>query len=196
MKVRTTSYVLLDGYSYPPGTVLDVPVQRGLQMVGDGQAEQIPEGGTMPRNPGGGTGQHPPEAPVTADNYKPEYLDNVTTTSMNGIVTPVNPVQCLTKASAEQLSSILKDLHLEIVMAYPFYMKAGVTVSAMVPWFKLPSGAAVNAGAEGAYWINNSGASAEANCRKDIDAAQQQFYAEGSEQYPPQLQAPYQSQGS
>lgn len=191
MKIRTTGYVLLDGRSYAPDTELDVPVGRALQMVGDGQAEQIPEGGTMAqRNPGGGTGQHPPQAPVNADNYKPVFMDNVTTTSMNGLVTPVTPTYCLTRASAEQLATILRDLNPEIVMAWPYYVRAGVMVSSTVPWFRFPSGCAVNAGQESTYWINNSGASAEANCRKDIEAAQQQFYVEGSEQYPPQLQTP------
>lgn len=191
MKVRTKGYVLLDGRSYDPDTELDVPDGRALQMVGDGQAEQIPEGGTMAqRNPGGGSGQHPPVEPVNADNYKPVFMDNVTTTSMNGLVSPVTPTSCLTRASAVQLQTILKDLNLEIVMAWPFYAKAGVMVSSLVPWFRLPSGAAVNAGQEAAWWINDSGASAESKCRKDIEAAQQQFYAEGSEQYPPQLQTP------
>lgn len=192
MTIRTKGYVLLDGYSYPPDTVLQVPFERGLQMIGDQIAEELPEGGesNMPRNPGGGTGQHPPQAPVTAENYKPVFLTNVTTTSMNGVVTPVNPVYCLTKESAEQLAEILQDLQPKIVMAYPSKMML-VTASALVPWFQFPSGCAVNAGVEANWWSNASGATAEKNCRADISAACQQFQEEGGGQYPEQLQQPY-----
>lgn len=62
MTIRTKGYVLLDGYSFPPDTVLQVEWDRGLQMVGDQIAEQLPEEkGKF--NPGGGTGHHPPKAP-------------------------------------------------------------------------------------------------------------------------------------
>lgn len=192
LKVRTKGYVLLNGMSFPPGTVLEVPEARALQMVGDGQAEQISDEGDskkMPQQIG------PEKPPVTADNYKPEFLTNVVTTSMNGQETPVNPVYCLQRRSADQLAVILKDLTPEIVMADPYYVYAGVRVSSLVPWFRFPSGCAVNAGVEGNWWSNASGKTAETNCRKDIEAAQQQFYVEGSGQYPQQLQIPP-SQGS
>ena len=138
-------------------------------------------------NPGGGTGQHPPQAPVTAANYKPVFMQDVTVTSPNGLVSPVNPVYCLTEESAEQLAGILKDLFPVIVMAYPSQMHM-VTVSHLVPWFLFSSGCAVNAGVEGNYWSNASGAAAESNCRKDIAAACEQFALEGGGQYPQQVQ--------
>lgn len=193
MTIRTKGYVLLDGYSFPPDTVLTVSRERGLQMVGDQIAIELPEGAddmSSRANPGGGTGKHPPQAPVTADNYKPVFLTNVTTTSMNGTVTPVNPVYCLTKESAEQLAEILKDLYPQIVMAYPSKMTM-VTVSSLVPWFKFASGCAVNAGVEANWWSNASGPAAEKNCRADISSACEQFNIEGGDQYPEQLQKPY-----
>src|SRR6516165_3077115 len=88
------------------------------------------------------------EPRVTADNYKPVFLQDVTTTNPNGVQTPVNPVYCLTDTSAAELVVILEDLAPRIVMAYPYYAKAPVTVSTLVPWFKFPSGCAVNAGVE------------------------------------------------
>ena len=127
------------------------------------------------------------QAPVTADNFKPVFLDNVTTTNINGVVTPVNPVFCLTRRSAEQLAIILKDLVPQIVFAFPQNVAAGIRVSILVPWFRFPSGAAVNCGLEGNFWSNDSGASAESKARQDIKAATQKFYVEGPEQYPPQL---------
>lgn len=131
------------------------------------------------------------EPRVTADNYKPVFLQDVTTTNPNGVQTPVNPVYCLTDTSAAELVVILEDLAPRIVMAYPYYAKAPVTVSTLVPWFKFPSGCAVNAGVEANYWSNASGAAAENNCRKDIKAACEQYAIEGGGQYPPQLQKPY-----
>jgi hypothetical protein len=129
--------------------------------------------------------------PVTAENYKPKFIDNVTTTSMNGLVTPINWVYCLTKESAKELAHILADLHPVIIMAEPQGPTRGVTISQEVPWFKFPSGCAVNAGTEGNWWSHASGAPAEKNCRLDIQAAEEQFQLEGDAQYPDKLQGAY-----
>lgn len=129
--------------------------------------------------------------PVTADNYKPQFSTDVKTTSMNGVQTTVNPVYCLKKVSAEQLAQILKDLNPAIVMATPYAVAGGVNLNAMVPWFKFPSGCAVNAGVEANWWSNASGSTAENNCRADIKAAEAQYQIEGDGQYPVQVQGPY-----
>lgn len=119
---------------------------------------------------------------VTADDYHPVFLQDVTTTvtTIHGqIETPVNPVYCLTKESTEELAEILADLSPEVFMSTPQKMMqggGGVVVSHRVGWLKFPSGLAVNAGTEANYWTNApNGATAERNCRLDIAAAQRQY---------------------
>jgi|SRR5262252_4818727 len=127
---------------------------------------------------------------MTADDYKPEFMDDVETTSLNGQQTPVSKVYCLTAKSAKELASILDDLHPTIVLALPYKVSGGVTINREVPWFRFPSGCAVNCGTEANYWTTSTGKSAESNCRKDIDSAERQFRTEGGGQYPAPLDNP------
>ena len=129
----------------------------------------------------------PERQKVTAETFKPEFRDDVETTSLNGAKTPVNPVYCLTNHSAAQLASILEDLSPTIVQAFPYKVSGGVTINHEVPWFKFPSGCAVNAGTEANWWSNADGTTAEKNCRADIKSAEQQFAVEGGGQYPSPL---------
>jgi len=124
---------------------------------------------------------------ATAETFKPEFRDDVETTSLNGQKTPVNPVYCLTHRSALQLAEILHDLSPTIVQAFPYKVSGGVAINHEVPWFKFPSGCAVNAGTEANWWSNADGATAEKNCRADIKSAEAQYAAEGGGQYPSPL---------
>jgi hypothetical protein len=123
---------------------------------------------------------------VTADTYKPVFRHDVETSMPNGQKTPVNPVYCLVRPSTEQLAKILADLNPEVFMSTPYPMKpggGGVSVNFEVGWLRFPSGLEVNAGTEANWWVNaSSGASAEANCRKDLQAAEQQYAIEGGGQ--------------
>lgn len=127
---------------------------------------------------------------VTAEDYKPHYQQDVEQNFVaSGQTAMINPSYCLTVISAQQLAGILADLNPKIVMSTPYAVaQNSVTFSHQVPWFKFPSGCAVNCGLEANYWVNaGSGTQAEANCRKDIASAEACYEVDGSSQYPVEL---------
>ena len=127
-----------------------------------------------------------------AMTFVPVFMQDVEQIfSPSGQKQKINPVYCLTTESAEELAEILADLRPEIVEADPIPQRMGsIAFSTLVPWFKFPSGAAMNCGQEADYWAKagpNGGANAERDCRKDISSAEELFAAEGNGQYPNQL---------
>ncbi|HEY6371208.1 MAG TPA: hypothetical protein VIX37_11565 [Candidatus Sulfotelmatobacter sp.] len=151
----------------------------------------------MPFNkPGGKPTPTPPiapPAPVTAATYVPQFSDDVSQKFMTGLTSPINPSLCLTTESANQLAVILADLHPAIVQADPYPVVAGsMAFTSLVPWFKFASGAAVNCGQQGMYWVSApDGHAADLRCRQDIAAAEALYEKEGDAQYPAQLRADY-----
>ena len=43
-KIRTKSYLILRGKEYQAGNILELPEREALGLIGEGKAEQIPEG--------------------------------------------------------------------------------------------------------------------------------------------------------
>lgn len=150
----------------------------------------------MPFNrPPGGKPTPPiaPPSPVTAETYVPQFSDDVSQKFMTGMVSPINPSLCLTTESAKQLAQVLANLSPAIVQADPYPVVAGsMAFTSLVPWFKFASGAAVNCGQQGMYWVSApDGKTADARCRQDIAAAEDLYEKEGDSQYPAQLRAGY-----
>ncbi len=135
---------------------------------------------------------------ITADTFSPEWEQGVYQMfGPSGLKQPLNPNYFLTRESADQLAAILADLSPSIVEADPYPVAMGTVEFfdaegkvTLALWLRFPSGAAVNAGTEAAYWTSApDGRTAEQRCRQDIQAAERQYADEGDGQYPVQLRS-------
>ena len=71
MKIRVKDYLTLRGHDYPAGNILELPEREALGLVGQGKAEQIPEGESVQSE----TGTPEQVAEATHRAGEPEHED-------------------------------------------------------------------------------------------------------------------------
>jgi hypothetical protein len=111
--------------------------------------------------------------------FQPQFRDDVAIVMQprpprypEGYRSPVNPHLCLTDDSAKELAAILSDLGPTIVQVSPAGQMFGIfSVSSLVPGLQFPDGTVCNAGDLAMWWVRTVQPSAEALCRREIDAA-------------------------
>lgn len=78
LKLRIKAYIIIDGIEHDPGDVIELGERAALGLIGEGEAEQIPEG--QPAEPEAGTAEqvaeatHPAET-ETEDPKKSQQLE-------------------------------------------------------------------------------------------------------------------------
>ena len=71
MKIRVKGFLTLRGREYPAGNIIELPEREALGLIGEGKAEQIPEG--QPAQSETGTSEQVAEATHRAG--EPEHED-------------------------------------------------------------------------------------------------------------------------
>ena len=117
-------------------------------------------------------------------DYTPEYssdlyVKQVLPSSLTVFIAPINPVYCLTEASAQQLIQVLADYKPTVVDDFPIGLSGPFSESATVPWLVITKNGAtikVNAGVIANYYNHAVPAPGQPALSAQQVAAIQQYY--------------------